>query len=141
VTKLASVLIMTLAASLCAAQVPTSGARPEQVTALAPGVTASTRLSEQLEVPRPQRARVSVRAELGTWQLRGATREIRVPPQGFYIAELGNGTVTTIINGKETERTAGDVWAVEAGETMTVRITNPKQQSALLHVFSVRPIP
>lgn len=110
----------------------------QNVKMLSPGVYATARYSEHLEVPKGPRAKVGLRLELGSWRLSGETREITVPPQGFYIADLRNGPIVTVIGGREQRRLTGELWVVQAGESMTVRITDRRQQNVLLSIVSIR---
>jgi len=126
-----AVWTLSLAAAQAAAQ------DGDVVKMLAPGVAATTRFSENLEVPKGE-AKVGLHVELGSWRLSSATREIRVPPQGFYIADLRNGTVLTVIGGLEKRRHTGEMWAVQPGESMVVKMTEPKQQNVMLHIILIR---
>ena len=96
---------------------------------VAPGMAALTRYAENLQVPRAGKASVNVQAELGSWVSIKRAREIRVPPQGFYLATLSNGTAVTVINGEEKLRKAGEIWAVSDGQSMTVKIQNKRQEN------------
>lgn len=131
-------LIAVWMPALAAAQAESADKDKDGVKMLATGVAATTRHSEKLEVPKGAQAKVDLYVELGSWRLSSATREIRVPPQGFYIADLRNGTVLTVIGGQEKRRDTGELWAVQPGESMIVKIIDPKQQNALLHILLIR---
>ena len=81
---------------------------------------------------------VAVQAELSSWSTVNRSREITIPPQGFYIATLSNGTAMTVINGEEKLRHAGEMWAVADGQSMTVKIEEKKQENVGLEIFSIR---
>jgi hypothetical protein len=70
--------------------------------------------------------------------LDGPRREVIVPSQGFYVAELNNGSVTTIIEGKTQHRSSGDLWSVAAGKVMVVQTERPSQQNIVLRILSVK---
>jgi len=129
-------MIAVWALALAAAQAAPGDS--DGVKTLAPGVAATSRYAEELEVPKGAQAKVSLHVELGSWLLSSATREIRVPSQGFYIADLRNGTVLTVIGGQEKRRHTGELWAVQPGESMVVKLTEPKQQNVLLHILLIR---
>lgn len=118
------------------------GGPPPPPVTLAPGVFATIRFSETLVVPRKEGPGLRVRTELGTWRLQSAAREIAVPAQGFYVAELRNGDVTTSVGvgGKEQLRHTGDIWTVAAGQTMIVKLVRPVQQNAMLRILSLAPV-
>jgi hypothetical protein len=63
---------------------------------------------------------------LRSWITVNGSREITIPSQGFYIASLGKGAAVTTINGEEQLRHAGEMWAVQDGQTMTVKIKGEK---------------
>jgi len=100
-------LLMT---TLLGAQI--TGAAPAAAKMVAPGIEARTRLTEKLDVPRKGKAnfaaaKIAVQAELSGWTTINGSREVTVPPQGFYIATLGNGTAVTVINGEEKNSARG----------------------------------
>jgi hypothetical protein len=103
----------------------------------AAGVTVSSRYTDKLQVRSGGRT-IGVTTELGSWRIEKVKQDIELPAQGFYIAELVNGSVITVIGGRETVRNSGDLWAVPAGEAMRVRIGGTKQENVLLHIFSIR---
>jgi hypothetical protein len=105
---------------------------------VAPGMAAVTRHAEKLDVPRKGKASVAVQTELSSWSTVNRSREITIPPQGFYIATLSNGTAMTVINGEEKLRHAGEMWAVADGQSMMVKIEEKKQENVGLEIFSIR---
>ena len=111
---------------------------PAAAKMVAPGMAAVTRHAEKLDVPRKGKASVAVQAELSSWSTVNRSREITIPPQGFYIATLSNGTAMTVINGEEKLRHAGEMWAVADGQSMTVKIEEKKQENVGLEIFSIR---
>jgi hypothetical protein len=112
-------------------------AAPSVEKSLTNEIAATTRFVSEVEVPRPGRAPLRARLELGSWRLTSKRKEIEVPAQGFYLAELVNGSVVTVIKGKVEERRAGDQWAVGDGERMMITITGKRQENALLQIFRV----
>jgi hypothetical protein len=132
-----ALLVAILAPVLVDAQSAAASSEGEKM--LARDVAATTRYGESLEVPRKGKPNLAVRAELGSWISTDKAREITVPPQGFYIATLGNGSVITTIDGEEKQRRAGDIWAVQDGQSMTVKILDKKQENVVLHILSIRP--
>jgi hypothetical protein len=133
--RLLTVILMTLELG---AQTAAAGTAPAKV--IAPGLTAATRHAEKLDVPRKGKSNVAVQAELSSWITVNRSREITIPPQGFYIATLGNGTAVTVINGEKKLRHVGEMWAVQEGQSMTVTIQDKKQENVALDIFSVRPV-
>jgi hypothetical protein len=127
---------MPVAAVLVHAQQAT--VTPAAAKMVAPGMAAVTRYAEKLDVPRKGKASVAVHAELSSWSTVNRSREITIPPQGFYIATLSNGTAMTVINGEEKLRHAGEMWAVADGQSMTVKIEEKKQENVGLEIFSIR---
>lgn len=115
-----------------------AGGAPVGAKMVAPGMAAVTRHSEKLDVPRKGKASVAVQTELSSWSSVNRSREITIPPQGFYIATLSNGTAMTVINGEEKLRHAGEMWAVPDGQSMTVKIEEKKQENVGLEIFSIR---
>lgn len=106
---------------------------------VAAGMEARSRHTEKLDVPRNGRGKISVEAELTGWNTLNRAREITIPARGFYIATLRNGSVVTVINKEEKLRRAGEIWAVQDGQAMTVKIQEKRQESVSLDIFAVRP--
>jgi hypothetical protein len=121
--------------AIIAAQTPAPAGGAEKM--VAPAMAAFTRYAEKLEVPRAGKASVKVQAELGSWVSIKRAREITVPPQGFYLATLSNGTAVTVIKGEEKLRKAGEIWAVPDGQSMTVKIQVKRQETVGLEIFSL----
>lgn len=115
-----------------------AAAVPAATRMLAPGMAAVTRHAQKLDVPRKGKASVAVQAELSSWSTVNRSRGITIPPQGFYIATLSNGTAMTVINGEEKLRHAGEMWVVADGQSMTVKIEEKKQENIGLEIFSIR---
>jgi hypothetical protein len=126
---------------LTALWTPLSAHADGKEVTLAPGITATTRYTANLEVPREQKTPIPVHVELGNWYLSDTSREIRVSPQqGFYIADLRNGEVVTTIDGVEAHRYGGELWAVKPGQSMLVKIVAYRHEGGvLLQIFSMRP--
>ena len=130
-----TLLLAFLLAAQLAAQPAKSAADGAKL--VAPNMEARSRHVEKLEVPR-KTGKLSVQVELTGWTTINGAKEATIPPQGFYIATLGNGTALTTINGEEKLRRAGDMWAVEDGQAMKVKIQGKRQESVVIHIFSVR---
>jgi hypothetical protein len=62
----------------------------------------------------------SVRVDIRDWSLAPGMRAaaLEMPFRGLMIVELRGGRVTTIIDGRRAQRTAGEIWSVPAGGTM-----------------------
>jgi hypothetical protein len=100
------------------------------------GKTLSSRFAASVTTPAENGAPQSFDVSLGSLSLRGG-RQIEAPSIGYYVATLVAGEVITSIAGKETQRRAGDTWAVNAGEAMTVQLQG-KSKEALLQIFTVK---
>jgi len=57
-----------------------------------------------------------------------------IPLQGFYVAHLLSGGISTTIDGQTTKRLPGDYWTVKAGTTMQVRVLG---EYAMLETIAV----
>jgi hypothetical protein len=134
---MAALLMSLLAPMLAIAQAGSSAAAAEKV--VAPGMSGAIRYTETLQVTRKGKGSIAVQAELAGWVSTNGSREIIIPPRGFYIVTLLNDSAVTVINGEETRRTAGEIWAVQDGQSMTVRIRDPKQENVSLEILSLRP--
>jgi hypothetical protein len=95
-------------------------ARGAPVAAAAPGKTTT-----------PATAQVNRK----NWGLLGRQKIAIFPEQGFLIVHLHSGRITTVIDGREEKRNAGDFWTVPAGSRMSVEVTS---ESASLETFSVK---
>lgn len=135
----AGCLGLLLWAGTAAAQTATSAPAVGRTTMLSPEVEAHQRLVERLAVPVARGKPQAITAGLGDWQLLGHKREIRVPAQkSFYVAELRTGSVTTTIGKERVTRHTGDIWAVPAGQAMTVTL-GPRQETGLLRILTLQP--
>ena len=132
---LVSVLLL---ATQLVAQTDQSVSAPDAAKLVAPNMEARSRHIEKLEVPR-MTGTLGVQVELTGWTTVNGAKETTIPAQGFYIATLGNGVALTTINGEEKVRRAGDMWAVQDGQAMKVKIQGKRQESVVIHIFSVRP--
>jgi hypothetical protein len=108
------------------------------IRSLSPGVVTTSSDIERLEVPRTGKPNLVVKVELGTWVVGDASREVTIEPQGFYIADLSDGEVATVIGEEEKLRHAGEMRVVKEGQSMTVKVRTRRRQRATLSVFSVR---
>jgi hypothetical protein len=104
----------------------------------AEGVEAVTRFSETLKLTNPKGASVPLYVEFKDWDVTGGGRGTELPDQGFYVAHLVTGDITTEIGGKSELRHPGDFWTVEKGTRMVVQIT-PPSESAYLQTIAVGP--
>lgn len=104
----------------------------------AEGLEAVTRFSETLKATNPKGASVPLHVEFKDWDITGGGRGVEFPEQGFYVAHLVTGDITTEIGGKSEARHPGDFWTVEKGSRMAVQIT-PPSESAYLQTITVRP--
>ena len=132
----ALVTLLLAVPTLAGAQNAAAAGAPEKT--LAPGMAAVARYAEKLEVPHKGKASTSMQVEFSNWTTLNRTRETTIPPQGFYIATLVNGTAVTVINGEEKVRHAGEMWAVQDGQSMSVKITDKKQENVGLEIVSIR---
>jgi hypothetical protein len=99
-------------------------------------IVAATRFAGDVTLRAAAQAE-SFRLSLGSLKLTGA-RSFEVPAMGFYVASLVTGDITTSINGQEATRHTGDLWSVDASQSMTVRLQG-RSESALLEIFKVDP--
>ena len=96
----------------------------------------ATRFTDTMIVPTRTGSTIPFRVTLKEWHLAGHERDISIPEQGFYIAQLRWGAISTQIADKREIRNPGDFWAVEQGTHMVVRIKSPGEE-ALIQTFSV----
>jgi hypothetical protein len=97
-----------------------------------------TRFADTLALPTRTGATVPLRVTLKEWHLAGHERDISLPEQGFYVAHLRWGSISTRIGDKFEVRHPGDFWTVEQGGRMVVRIKRPGEE-ALLQTLAVSP--
>ena len=68
---------------------------------------------------------VNVFLSIQSWGItgdrRGGSVLQEIPLQGFYLARLRSGEITSTIGGVTTHRSAGDYWDVGPGATMQVK--------------------
>lgn len=98
----------------------------------------NTRFADTLTLTRAKGTPSPFRVEFKEWHLAGQNQPIPFPEQGFYVAQLVWGAVTTQIGGASQARKPSDFWAVEKGAKMVVIIQKPGEE-ALLQTFSVNP--
>ena len=104
----------------------------------AEGVEVATRFSETLKPTNLKGATVRLHVEFKDWDVTGGGRRTELLDQGFYIAHLVSGVITTEIGGKSQLRHPGDFWTVEKGTRMVVQI-KPPSESAFLQTIAVSP--
>ena len=99
-------------------------------------VEVSTRFAETMAVPTRAGTPVSFRVTLKEWHLAGHERNFTIPEQGFYIAQLRWGEISTQIGEKSEIRHPGDFWVVQERTAMVIRMKAPRED-ALIQTFSV----
>jgi hypothetical protein len=104
----------------------------------AEGVEVATHFSGTLKPTNPKGAIVPLHVEFKEWDVTGGGRSMELPDQGFYVAHLVSGEMTTKIRDKSQLRHPGDFWTVEKGTRMVVQI-KPPTESALLQTIAVSP--
>lgn len=102
------------------------------------GVEVATHFSGTLKPTNPKGAAVPLHVEFKEWDITGGDRSMELPDQGFYVAHLVSGDVTTKMGDKSQLRHPGDFWTVEKGTRMVVQI-KPPTESALLETIAVSP--
>lgn len=75
-----------------------------------------------------QTAHVSIQS----WRIAGKEEEL--PLQGFYVAHLLSGQITTTIDGQTMEHLPGDYWTVNASAKMRVKVVG---EVAVLETITV----
>ena len=101
-----------------------------------PSAEVSTRFTETMVVPTRTGTPVSFRVALKEWHLAGHERNFTIPEQGFYIAQLRWGEISTQIGEKSEIRHAGDFWSVQEHTAMLIRLKAPREET-LIQTFSV----
>lgn len=109
-------------------------ARPQNESE--PSVEVSTRITETMVVPTRTGTPVSFRVTLKEWHLAGHERNFTITEQGFYIAQLRWGEISTQIGEKSEIRHPGDFWVVQERTSMVIRMKAPRED-ALIQTFSV----
>jgi hypothetical protein len=104
----------------------------------AEGIEVSMRFSGTLKPTNPKGATVPLHVEFKEWDVTGGGRSMELPDQGFYVAHLVFGDITTKMGDKSELRHPGDFWTVEKGTRMVVQI-EPPTESALLLTIAVSP--
>ena len=102
------------------------------------GVEVTTPFSGTLKPTNPKGATVSLHVEIKKWDITGGDRSMELPDQGFYVAHLVSGDITTKMGDKSQLRHPGDFWTVEKGTRMVVQI-KPPNESAFLETVAVSP--
>jgi len=98
----------------------------------------TTRFADTLNLARTGGPTTPLRVELKEWHLAGQSQPIELRVQGFYVAQLVWGNVTTQIVGASTAGKPGDFWSVDKNVPMVVTIKKPGEE-ALIQTFSVNP--
>lgn len=71
-----------------------------------------------------------------TWEIRGAKGLVQeIPLQGFYIAHLLSGAISTTIAGQTINQPPGAYWTVTTGATMQVRLLSESVVIETITVF------
>jgi hypothetical protein len=98
----------------------------------------TTRFADTVSLVRAKGAPTPLRVEFKEWHLAGQGLPIELRDQGFYVAQLVWGNVSTQIGDTSTVRKPGDFWTVEKGQRMIVTIKKPGEE-ALIQTFAVNP--
>jgi hypothetical protein len=98
----------------------------------------ATRFSDILRLKNAKGGAVPLKVEVKEWTVTRSARPFEMPDQGFYIAHLTSGNITTDIAGKTTDRHEGDFWVVEKGQRMAISMKRP-QESVGLQTIAVSP--
>lgn len=100
-------------------------------------VAVVSRYSGVTNVPaRTGTAITPLRIEIKDWHFVRTPEGVRIPSADFYLAQLKSGQIDTEMAGKKEHRKPGDIWAVAAGESMTV-IFPLHSQSAQLQTITI----
>ncbi len=78
----------------------------------------------------------AMEVEVKDWSVSKAPNGLQIPAQGFYVAQLLSGVVTTDIKGKSETRKPGDFWTVDAGSPMTVALAPRKKIRAAPNAYA-----
>lgn len=81
---------------------------------------------------------VPLHVEFKEWRVTRRPRGIEFPVQGFYIAHLFSGVITTEIAGKSVLRSPGDFWTVSDGVRMVVTMQE-HHEAAIIQTLVVSP--
>jgi len=106
------------------------------VSAEAPEV--ATRFSEVLRPKNAKGTVVALKVEMKQWRLSRSDQAFAMPDQGFYLAHLISGEITTEIDGKSVAHHPGDFWVVEKGQRMAISMQLP-HESAVLQTVALNP--
>jgi hypothetical protein len=98
-----------------------------------------TLFSNKVEMP-PGGSVAAMEVEVKDWLVPKAPSGLQIPAQGFYVAQLLSGVVTTDIKGKSETRKPGDFWTVDAGSSMSVTLA-PRKESAQLRMITLSSVP
>lgn len=104
----------------------------------AEGVEVATHFSGTLKPTNPNGRTVPLHVEFKEWDINGGGRSMELPDQGFYVAHLVSGEITTKMGDKFQLRHPGDFWTVEKGIRMVIQI-KPPAESAFLQTIAVSP--
>jgi quercetin dioxygenase-like cupin family protein len=77
-----------------------------------------------------------LRVIIRNWGILNGQQIPQFPQEGFLIAQLRNGSLTTVIDGERQERHEGEFWTVPADSSMSVETGN---DLAILQTVAVRP--
>ena len=99
-----------------------------------------TRYQGTLVLRSPTGSTVPVHITVKELHLSGHERNIPIHQQGFYIANLRWGSMSSEVGNQSGIRRAGDFWTVEEGAHMTVRIKTPGEE-AFLQIITIQPVP
>lgn len=97
-----------------------------------------TRFAETMRIPKEKGAAVPLRVEYKEWHITREERGTEFPEQGFYVAQLIAGVITTEIGGKSVQHVPGDFWTVEKGLRMVVKM-KLHRETAIIQTIAVSP--
>jgi len=125
-------LVVILLCGLCPPSATTQ--QKQQPGAGSKGGEASevaARFSEMVQAKNAKGTAVPLKVEMKTWTVNRSARAFEMADQGFYIAHLTFGLITTEIAGKTTVRHPGDFWVVEKGQHMAISMKRPRESAGL----------
>jgi quercetin dioxygenase-like cupin family protein len=124
-------------------QSPTVAATPAAQTGQSPSpspagkesVEIATRFQGSLALGSPEKRGDSPEVSIRVWTIYDHQRIERFSEQGFIIAHLRAGELTTVINGTRQERREDEFWTVPEGATMSIETD---RDTATLQTWAIR---
>lgn len=91
--------------------------------ALTETLTPSPVFESEIATPDHVGAMQPLRVNVQSWGVAGQEGGMQeLPIQGFYIAHLRSGSVSTTIDGHTTKQSPGAYWAIKAGSKMQIKV-------------------